>query len=198
MKAKPNLPVIVRRMFDYVHKDGPNVKLAMLNDLQNIIDQELWKQYLKPDGTEPKDVGEWLRQIFPHGPEIGQSDSSLTYSDLQQLAESAGQKRLVGVLAKHAGRGKGGDVNLYNIKNAPAKAGTSREYLLRRLQKESPKEYQGWLNGEHKSVHAAAVAAGIVKSNGHDPLMRLKSNWRKASKRQRTAFLKWIESDESN
>ena len=55
--------------------------------------------------------------------------------------------------------------------------------------------WEGFLKGQHKTAHAAAVACGLVQS-GHDPLVRLKQYWRKATKAARAAFLRWLETEE--
>lgn len=49
------------------------------------------------------------------------------------------------------------------------------------------------MRGEYNSLRAAAEAAGIMKP-ANDPLPRLKSFWRRAKKKDREAFLKWITS----
>jgi hypothetical protein len=51
---------------------------------------------------------------------------------------------------------------------------SSAAVLASRLQQEHPTYYQGYLDGEHNSITAAAEAAGLVP-HGHDPLKRLKN-----------------------
>lgn len=56
------------------------------------------------------------------------------------------------------------------------------------------REWNAYLEGKHKTVTAAAVAAGLVK-NSNDPLKRLKENWRKASAKDRKAFLEFLKGE---
>ena len=53
------------------------------------------------------------------------------------------------------------------------------------------REWNGYLEGRHKTVTAAAVAAGLVKDS-NNPLKRLKENWKKASAKDRKAFLEFL------
>ena len=52
--------------------------------------------------------------------------------------------------------------------------------------------WKDYLAGKHKTVTAAAIACGMAKF-GHDPLVRLKQYWKKASAEARQEFLRWIE-----
>jgi hypothetical protein len=63
-----------------------------------------------------------------------------------------------------------------------------------RLAQECPSFYRAFLDGEYKSIRAAAEAAGLVKP-GHDPLARLKNYWRRATAAARAEFLRWAGAD---
>jgi len=56
--------------------------------------------------------------------------------------------------------------------------------------------WQGYLDGKHRSVTAAAISCGLIE-DANAPLNRLKQNWKKASKADRKAFLAWIEEPEN-
>ncbi len=72
-----------------------------------------------------------------------------------------------------------------NISSSIAtKYGTDKAYLAARLERDAP-EIAAKL-AEYPSVHAAARAAGIVKSK--TPLDALRTAWRKASQEEREAF----------
>src|SRR5262245_15337256 len=82
-----------------------------------------------------------------------------------------------------------------NGKSARRVTYSTRSLAARLAESANPKvraAWQGYLNGRHKTVHAAAVACGL-RADGHNPLVRLKQYWRKASKAERRAFLKFIE-----
>ena len=68
------------------------------------------------------------------------------------------------------------------------KGGNDR--LAARLKRDAPDEWQDYMAGEHKSVRAAALAAGIVKPP--DPYKQLCKWWRAASEDERTAFEDFI------
>jgi hypothetical protein len=84
------------------------------------------------------------------------------------------------------------DENGYNVtNNADAiERGNSRAYIEQRLSRDFPKIWKDYLNGKFRSARQAAIAAGFIKDT-HDPLMRLKAYWNKATKKQRAEFLKW-------
>lgn len=73
----------------------------------------------------------------------------------------------------------------------------TKAVLAVRLAQEHGKVYEAYLRGEYRSIRAAAEAAGLA-SPANEPLQRLKSNWRKATGKDRREFLKWMESEDAN
>ncbi len=69
---------------------------------------------------------------------------------------------------------------------APARAGGSREYLLRRLRRDAPELAERVLAGE-LSAHAAAIEAGIRKRVM--PLAAALRTWRRLTLEEREVFL---------
>lgn len=57
---------------------------------------------------------------------------------------------------------------------------------------EYPAIYSELLAGQHKSVRAASVAAGLVKAPGK--LNLLKNSWKKATAIEQRDFIRWIRS----
>jgi hypothetical protein len=75
------------------------------------------------------------------------------------------------------------------------KKSTTTAVLSARLAQETPKFYDAYLNGDYKSITAAATAAGILKDDLN--LRRTKSAYRKMTAEQRDEFLKWMKSPEA-
>ena len=67
--------------------------------------------------------------------------------------------------------------------------GTNEAYLAARLKRDAPEKWQAYMDGDHKSVRAAALAAGIVKPP--DAYRQLCKWWDAASEEQRAAFDAW-------
>ena len=76
-----------------------------------------------------------------------------------------------------------------NITNITG-TGTSRNYLASRLKKQHPEIVDRLRAGEFPSIHAAAIAAGIVKVKS--PLQHLQHWWMKATPEERAAFMQWM------
>jgi hypothetical protein len=131
---------------------------------------------------------------------MGVGRFSITYDEFIVLCED--RPKLKDMLIRFRPKGKrGGDTrskeaktkrdNVTNGKQA-THGSNSRLYIEERLQRDHPEIWQDYLDGNFKSARQAAIQAGFVKDT-HDPLMRLKANWNKASKKQRREFLKWVE-----
>ena len=72
------------------------------------------------------------------------------------------------------------------------KPGNSRAYIEQRLSRDFKDIWKAYLAGEFRSARQAGIAAGFIKDQ-HDALMRLKSNWNKATKSQKKEFRKWLD-----
>jgi hypothetical protein len=70
---------------------------------------------------------------------------------------------------------------------------SEREEFEDELKTKFPKFWADYESGKYRSVRQAAIAAGITVDT-HAPLMRLKTNWRKATRKERRDFLRWIKS----
>ena len=71
--------------------------------------------------------------------------------------------------------------------------GTTREYLAARLKRDYPAICVRIEAGEFRSIRAAAIAAGIIKTK--TPLDELRRWWRKASRLERELFHEEIHGD---
>lgn len=73
-----------------------------------------------------------------------------------------------------------------------AKANTSSVAgLADRLQRDFPKVWDAYMNGEHRTVNAAARAAGIVPDR-HNPVNEARQAWNRMTKAQRKKFREMV------
>lgn len=195
-----NYKVLQERLFKRVHRTGEEIKNDFPNILRTCIEYKAWEHFKKADGESFKNLGEWLVYAFPNGISMGGSDKAISYEDALQLCKD--DRELHGLLVKHRpspSGPKGGRPKKETVANGnslPARhTGTnSRAYIEQRLQAEFPSIWKQYIRGEFKSARSAGIAAGFIKDT-HDPVMRLKANWRKASRKQQNEFLRWLESE---
>ena len=191
---------IRNQLFDRIHKTGEEMKNDFPNKLRRAIETEAWQHFSDAEGKPFENLVDWLAYTFPNGASMGEGRNAITYEEALQLC--AGHPEVHRVLAGSApkrkpGRKKDGDqLKPVRVLIDRGRSTSRSSLLLMRLANESPDIYQAYLRNEYKSVHAAAEAAGFVK-RANDPLPRLKSFWKRASKRDRQAFRKWLNSDEA-
>jgi hypothetical protein len=188
-----------KKIFDRVHRTGEELKNDLPNWVNRVVENETWKKSLNPSTGKPyANVGEWLTASWPMGPGMGQGKHAITYDEFIVLCEN--RPTLKKLLVESRPRGKrGGDRGnqytggkLDNIKDATKPVGgTHRAYLEDRLARDFPTHWQDYIDGKYKSARQAAIAAGFLKDS-HNPIDRLMSNWRKASKKQRLEFIKML------
>ena len=185
-----------KRIFDRVHRTGEEIKNDLPNWVERAIEAKLWESTIDPSTGEPfTDLGKWLVANYPLGPGMGQTRYSITYDEFIALCDD--RPTLKDMLVKHRPKGKRGpkqkDNCFDNVKEIePPKTGNSRLYIEERLQRDHPAIWEQYLAGEIKSARQAGIKAGFI-TDTHDPLKRLKSNWSKATARQRKAFMKWTQ-----
>lgn len=194
-----NYKVLQERLFKRVHRTGEEIKNDFPNILRTCIEYKAWEHFTTADGKPFKNLGEWLVYAFPNGISMGGSDKAISYEDALQLCKE--DRELHGLMVKHrpspsgpkGGRPK--KETFDNVKGLPKPAtGNTRAYIEQRLQAEFPSIWKQYVRGEFKSARSAGIAAGFIKDT-HDPVMRLKANWRKASRKQQNEFLRWLESE---
>lgn len=186
------------KIFDRVHRTGEEIKNDLPNWVERFVDEKGWSKVVDPSTGKPfENVGQWLVASYPLGPGMGQGRYSISYDEFIVLCDD--RPKLKDLLVQHRPKGKRGpkpkDVNFVNNVNETQKRpmGNSRLYIEERLQRDHPKIWKQYLNGEFKSARQAGIAAGFI-CDSHDPLKRLKSNWAKATSKQKKEFLSWIES----
>jgi len=192
-----NLDNTRNRIFHRVHRTGEEIKNDLPNLIERVVDSGAWNEVINPSTMKPfQSVGEWLVANYPLGPGVGQGQYAIKYEELILLCES--RTELCKLLKDNRPARKNGrptkEETFDNIKSSPPPTGTSRLYIEERLKRDHPKVWKDYLNGVYGSARQAGIAAGFIKDT-HDALMRLKSNWNKATKSQRKAFMRWIQEE---
>jgi hypothetical protein len=199
-----NLENAKNRIFDRVHRTGEEVKNDLPNWVERVVKDGAWKKAKDANGKPFDTVGEWLVSNYPLGPGVGSSRYAIKYEELIALCEDNFPDLCKMLKDNRPTRKRGGDHgNQYtggkrdNGTDAKRTHGSnSRQYIEERLRREFKKIWKDYLAGVYPSARQAGIAAGFIKDS-HDPLQRLRSNWNKASKKQRKEFLEWLESDEA-
>lgn len=190
------------RIFDRVHRTGEQVKNDLPKWVDRVVKSEAWKKALDASGKPFATVGDWLVSNYPLGPGVGQGRYTIKYEELISLCEDNFPELMKLLKDSRPKRKRGGDQKSALIKlreprfdNPPPSPGT-RQYIEERLQREHKAIWKDYLAGKYKSARQAGIAAGFVR-DGHNPADRLRSYWKKADKKQRKEFLKWIESEDA-
>lgn len=194
-----DLHTATNKIFDRVHRTGEEIKNDLPNWVERFIKAKGWTKIVDPSTGRPfENVGKWLVANYPLGPGMGQGRYAITYDEFIALCED--RPKLKDMLIQHRPKGKRGgdrrseDFKVSNTKFEKPATPNSRLYIEERLQRDHSAIWEQYLNGGFKSARQAGIKAGFIKDT-HDPLCRLKSNWNKATKKQRHAFLMWIGED---
>lgn len=191
--------VLQDRLFNRIHRTGEEIKNDFPNILRVAIKSEAWKHFKDAGGKPFSNLGAWLTYAFPNGCSMGKGRTAISYENALDLCSE--DRELHGLLVKHRpSGGKGGrptkekPVAISNGFSKRHVGSTSRAYIEQRLQRDFPKIYAEYVSGAIKSARQAGIKAGFIKDS-HDPLVRLKSYWSKASRQQRAAFLTWVNNE---
>lgn len=152
-------------------------------------------------------MGYLLNMLAAHDDLVGPESAKQARQLLADSGVSAATAVLVDapVILKHgqAGNGRTKQLNKHggtkrsdsaksrvdNI-NSTFEGGTSATYLAARIKRSHPEIAARVEAGEFKSMRAAAIAAGIIKTR--TPLQQLQHWWKKASAEERQAFIKEV------
>ena len=185
-------------IFDRAHKTGEEIKNDLPNLIRRAIEAKVWESRFSPATGKPfENVGQWLVAGYPLGPSLGDTRFAITYDETIVLCSQHPDVKDLLVMHRPV-RGKGWPKKtdkdtVDNINSAEKRlTGTSRAYIEQRLSRDFKDIWKGYLAGEFRSARQAGIAAGFIK-DGNDALMRLKSNWNKATKSQKKEFRKWLD-----
>ncbi len=197
--TQKNYDAIRNHLFDRIHTTGEQIKNDFPNILRRAIETEAWVHFTDMEGKPFANLVDWLTYPFPYGASMGEGQNALSYDDALKLCD--GHPEVRRVLADNApkvrpGRkGRGAEMKPVRVLFQRGVATSRRALLAVRLAQDFPDIFAAFERGEYRSIRAAAEAAGLTKP-ANNPLPRLKSFWNRASKKDRRAFLKWLESEE--
>ena len=187
------------RIFCRIHRTGEEIKNDLPNALRIAIREKAWKHYVSPETGEPfVSLEEWLHHDLPDGLAVGMGRNAISYRDLMNLCRDCAPDVFEALKQCQPARHKRANGTPSNSANNPAlrRNRRAKSGLADRLAREFPEIWEQYQIGRHKSITAAAIKAGIRKPSD-DPLMRMKSYWRRADKRARKEFLEWINKSDS-
>jgi hypothetical protein len=215
-KERLNAAVCLEQVQDLVAKSSPELVAMLPQRLEEIFNQELYKEWASAAGKPFESFVEALEAPQPWGIGIGQHSQRVSpflvyhlcdgYSDLQQALRPFVLERvpeISGIGRPKKGESRNGD----NV--TVCDRGNGEEYLLRRLKKhdvEHGTEFSAkWARGEYASVRKAAIAAGIVKpktggrplKKDEDPVAMVKRYWLRLTSGQRKTIRSWLRSKEA-
>jgi hypothetical protein len=189
------------KIFDRVHRTGEEIKNDLPNWVERAVKHQTWRRSINPATGRPFEaVGEWLVASWPLGPGMGVGKHAITYDEFILLCESRPKLKQLLVESRPKRREgrptKAEQETDYNVMSLDKpKLGNSRAYLEDRLARDYPQHWQDYIDGKYRSARQAAIAAGFMKDT-HNPIDRLMSNWRKANKKQRLAFVKLLDEND--
>ena len=155
-----------------------------------------WRTQARPDGTKFKTFREYAAYRNPPGLGFNADDGA---ADVDAIVSRLIQFDRNRPAIKHLGgsvRGtKHGNKNAAKEKTnvgADIRSGSKAKHtsvagLADRLQRDFPKVWAEYLAGDHRTVNAAARAAGIVPDR-HDPVNEARQAWNLMTKAQRKTF----------
>lgn len=212
-KERLNAAACLEQVQDLVAKSSPELVAMLPQRLEEIFDQELYREWSSAAGKPFDSFVEALEAPQPWGIGIGQHSQQVSpflvyhlcdgYSDLQRALRPFVLERVPAI-----GDGGRPKKNLDNVK-VSHNGGNGEEYLLRRLKKhdaEHGTEFAAkWASGEYASVRKAAIAAGIVKpktggrplKKDEDPVAMVKRYWLRSTSSQRKRIRSWLQSKEA-
>jgi len=158
-----------------------------------------WRTQARPDGTKFKTFREYAAYRNPPGLGFNADDGA---ADVDAIVSRLIQFDRNRPAIKHLGgsvRGtKHGNRNAAKEKTNPGAGIGSRAPkdnsvagLADRLQRDFPKVWAEYLAGDHRTVNAAARAAGIVPDR-HDPVNEARQAWNRMTKAQRKTFREMV------
>jgi hypothetical protein len=161
-----------------------------------------WRMQARPDGTKFKTFREYAAYRNPPGlgfnSDDGAADVDAIVSRLIQFDRNRPAiEHLGGSVRNNNSDAKRGASNgrsnnkITAPKSCQAPAATSVAGLSDRLQRDFPKVWAEYLAGDHRTVNAAARAAGIVPDR-HDPVNEARQAWNRMTNAQRKTFREMV------
>jgi hypothetical protein len=155
-----------------------------------------WKRAARPDGTKFKTFREYAAYRNPPGLGFNADDGAVDVDAIvSRLIQFDRNRPAIKYLGGSVRREKTGRPATSEKRDGavtfPRASTTSVAGLADRLQRDFPKVWAAYQNGEHKTVNAAARAAGIVPDR-HDPVREARQAWNRMTKAQRKTFREMV------
>jgi hypothetical protein len=196
--TQKNFDAMRDHLWNRIHRTGEEMKNDFPNILRKAVETAAWQHFTNAEGKPYSSLVEWLHGGWPGGCMMGAGQDVLTFEEALKLTE--GHPEVHRVLAENASKARTkekakGPVALV-LTQLNHRSSRSSVVLGMRLLEEYPDFYKKWQEGEFGSLRAAAIAAGLVKSQSL-PLPRLKFFWKKAGKKEREAFQQWLKTEDA-
>ena len=173
--------------------------IEQLHDYEGV---DGWRQATRPDGTRFKTFREYAAYRNPPGlgfnADDGAADVDAIVSRLIQFDRNRpaikylGGKAIASKADAMAGNRNASKKKAETeLRRRSSVSYTSVAGLADRLQRDFPKVWAAYMNGEHRTVNAAARAAGIVPDR-HNPVNEARQAWNRMTKAQRKKFREMV------
>lgn len=155
-----------------------------------------WRRATRPDGTKFKTFRDYAAYSNPPGlgfnADDGAADVDAIVSRLIQFDRNRPAIKHLGgsVRGQHGGK-RQSSIGADTCKASKRPGCTSVAGLADRLQRDFPKVWAEYLAGDHRTVNAAARAAGIVPDR-HNPVNEARQAWNRMTKSQRKKFVQMV------
>lgn len=155
-----------------------------------------WRRAVRADGTKFATFREYAAHRNPPGlgfnADDGAADVDAIVSRLIQFDRNRPAIKYLGgsVRGTHGGK-RQASIGADTCKASKRPGCTSVAGLADRLQRDFPKVWAAYMNGEHRTVNAAARAAGIVPDR-HNPVNEARQAWNRMTKSQRKKFREMV------
>jgi len=178
---------------------------TLASDIEQLHDYEGpggWRSAKRPDGSLFKTFREYAAYRNPPGLGFNTDDGAASVDAIvnrliQFDRNRPAIKHLGGSVRSSNSEAKRGAANgrsrdkISAPKSCHAPSSTSVAGLADRLQRDFPKVWAAYQNGEHRTVNAAARAAGIVPDR-HNPVNEARQAWNRMTKAQRKKFREMV------
>lgn len=155
-----------------------------------------WRRAERADGTRFKTFREYAAYRNPPGlgfnADDGAADVDAIVSRLIQFDRNRPAIKYLGGSVRREKRGRTPGAEKCDGAVTLSKTSTSSVAgLADRLQRDFPKVWAAYMNGEHRTVNAAARAAGIIPDR-HNPVNEARQAWNRMTKAQRKKFREMV------
>jgi hypothetical protein len=155
-----------------------------------------WRSAKRPDGSPFETFREYAAYRNPPGLGFNEADGAASVDAIvNRLIQFDRNRPAIKYLGGSVRREKRGRVpaaeKCDGAVTLSKKSTSSVAGLADRLQRDFPKVWAAYQNGEHKTVNAAARAAGIVPDR-HNPVNEARQAWNRMTKAQRKKFREMV------